>query len=211
MVTREVKVVRSSREKRSAVRASDGESRWGAVLAALGWSHRDAVAVVVAVATVSAVVINALYMQVGPHPSPMFNMAAPMPATNSGIGTTAAVAGRARPAEPSSAKADSARASLRAPTEIVADIQRELARRGFFDGVVDGRRGPRIEAAIRNFELAAGMMPNPEPTEDLLAAIRRSSVRGPARTAVGAANSASAPRPPQPIRNDPIATMLGRH
>jgi peptidoglycan hydrolase-like protein with peptidoglycan-binding domain len=162
----------------------------------------------VVVAAVCAVVINALFMQVGPHPAPMFKTtAAPTPATNSANGTTAAVGGRIRTGEPNTGKADPARASLRSTAEIVADIQRELARRGFFDGVVDGRRGPRTEVAIRDFEVAAGMMPNPDPTEDLLAAIRRSNVKGP-RTAVGTTTSATAPHAAP--RNDPIAAVLGR-
>ena len=198
-------MLRSSREKGNAVRAKDGESRWGAVLAALGWSHRDAVAIVAMVAAACAVVINAVFMQVGPHPAPMFkNVAAPLPATIPANGTTAAAGGRTRVAEPSIANPDPARASQRATPEIVADIQRELARRGFFDGVVDGRRGPRTEVAIRDFERAAGMMPNPEPTEDLLAAIRRSNVKGPARTTTGATTPRAAPP-----RNDPIAAVLG--
>ena len=48
-------------------------------------------------------------------------------------------------------------AAARPNTAVVADIQRELSRRGFYDGVVDGRYGPRTDAAIRDFEQAAGL------------------------------------------------------
>jgi len=201
--------VRNSRDKGRVLAAGEGESRSGLVLRALGWSRRDAVAAVVAVSAVGAIVINALFMQNGPHPAPMFNsVVAPPAAANSARGTTAAVTTRMRPPEPGLAKPEPARSPPRPMAEIVADIQRELARRGFFDGVVDGRRGPRTEAAIHDFALAAGMAPNPEPTEDLLGALRRSNLKAPKRTPTAGTASATAPRPPEPVRNDPIAEAL---
>ena len=200
--------MRNSRDKGRVLAGGEGESRSGLVAGALGWSRRDAVAAVVAVSAVGAIVINALFMQNGPHPAPMFNsVVAPTAAANSATGTTAAVAVRMRPPEPGLAKPEPARSPPRPVAEIVADIQRELARRGFFDGVVDGRRGPRTEAAIHDFALAAGMAPNPEPTEDLLGALRRSNLKAPKRTPA-AATAATAPRPPEPVRNDPIAEAL---
>jgi peptidoglycan hydrolase-like protein with peptidoglycan-binding domain len=88
----------------------------------------------------------------------------------------------------------------------VADIQRELARRGYFEGVVDGRSGPRTIAAIRDFEQTAGMRPSGEPTEFLLQSIKRSSAK-PSRTATIASTGAAPARPSsQPARNDANAT-----
>jgi hypothetical protein len=203
--------VRSSRDKGRVLAAGEGESRSGLVLRALDWSRRDAVAAAVAVSAVGAIVINALFMQHGRHPAPMFNNAVVPPAAATGAtGTTSAVAARMRPPEPGLAKPEPTRSPPRPMAEIVADIQRELARRGFFDGVVDGRRGPRTETAIQDFALAARMGPNQEPTEDLLAAIRRSNVKAPKRTraAAAATASATAPRPPEPVRNDPIGEVL---
>jgi hypothetical protein len=201
--------VRNSRDKGRVLAAGEGESRSGLVAGALGWTRRDAVAAAVAVSALGAIVINALFMQNGPHPAPMFNsVVAPPAAANSARGTTAAVTTRMRPPEPILAKPEPVRSPPRPAAEIVADIQRELARRGFFDGVVDGRRGPRTEAAIHDFALAAGMAPNQEPTEDLLAAVRRSNLKAPKRTPTAATASATAPRPPEPVRNDPIAEAL---
>jgi peptidoglycan hydrolase-like protein with peptidoglycan-binding domain len=83
---------------------------------------------------------------------------------------------------------------------VVADIQRELSRRGFYDGVVDGRYGPRTDASIRDFEQAAGLKPSTAPDEALLRAIQRSTVR-----------SKAGLRPPAPIpqaKPDPIADMI---
>ena len=107
-------------------------------------------------------------------------------------------------------------APTRSGPEIVADIQRELARRGFFDGVVDGRHGPRTDTAIRDFEQAAGLKASAEPNEALLQAIRRSNVKAAksaTTTTTAAATSPTTtgvapPRPPQPVRNDPIAEVL---
>src|SRR5215475_8584758 len=75
--TRGSNSVRSVRTSRAASRTADddrGGSRW-AVLQRLGWSHRDAVAFLVASATTVAILVNVLFMQSGPHPAPMFKSA----------------------------------------------------------------------------------------------------------------------------------------
>ena len=48
----------------------------------------------------------------------------------------------------------------RTPGAIITDIQQELARRGFFDGAVDGLYGPKTDRAIRAFERAARLKPS---------------------------------------------------
>jgi peptidoglycan hydrolase-like protein with peptidoglycan-binding domain len=83
------------------------------------------------------------------------------------------------------------------PGEIITDIQRELARRGYYDGTVDGLYGPKTDAAIRDFEQAAGLRPSTEANEALLQAI----VRAPAKLAKGITGATPAPRPPLPVRN----------
>ena len=111
------------------------------------WSGRDAVGLVVAVFTVTAILINALFLQTGPHPAPIFKSAGlePTPPT----------------------------LSSRTLGDITMDIQRELARRGFYDGSVNGLYGPKTHAAIRDFEHAAGLKPSIQPNEALLQAILR--------------------------------------
>jgi peptidoglycan hydrolase-like protein with peptidoglycan-binding domain len=79
----------------------------------------------------------------------------------------------------------------RTPGEIIGDIQRELVRRGYYDGVVDGLYGPKTDAAIRDFEQAAGLKPSTEPSEALLQAM----VRSPAKLSKAAPPSATAARP----------------
>jgi len=80
--------------------------------------------------------------------------------------------------------------ATRTRAQIVSDIQRELSKRGFFDGPTDGVYGAKTDAAIRDFEQAAGMKPSLQPDEALLRAIMRSAFL---------ASSPSAPRPPAPI------------
>lgn len=72
----------------------------------------------------------------------------------------------------------------------MAEIQRELAKRGFYDGPADGFYGPKTDAAIRDFEQTAGLRPSAEPNDNLLAIIARSNVRAkpaaPANDAIAA-------------------------
>ena len=190
------------------------------LLQALGWSGRDAVAFVVVVSAAILIFVNTLFLQPGPHPAPMVksSVAAIMPPATVAEPDAARAPARhlpsPRPPEaprrrPSTPRPRRPRPSLRAApataarpsTAVVADIQRELSRRGFYDGVVDGRYGPRTDASIRDFEQAAGLKPSTAPDEALLRAIQRSTVAL-ARPAV---------RPPAPIppaKPDPIGDMI---
>jgi peptidoglycan hydrolase-like protein with peptidoglycan-binding domain len=145
----------------------------------------DSLAAGVAGFAAIAILINALFMQSGPHPAPIFaNKPAPivLPLT----GPAAAVSA---PRKPVDAKLD----VTRPRSDTVAEIQRELTRHGFYDGFADGVYGPKTDAAIRDFEQAAGLRPSAEPNDLLLASIARSAIRA------------------QPVaiqRNDPIAALL---
>jgi peptidoglycan hydrolase-like protein with peptidoglycan-binding domain len=170
------------------------------MLRALGWSSRDAVAFAAGTCATVAILINVLFMQSGSHPAPMFK-GAPVPVKPAVTESIPAVTPRPRPVEATSAPApakSAAPSAPRAPGEIITDIQRELARRGYYDGTVDGLYGPRTDGAIRDFEQAAGLKPSTEPSEALLQAI----VRAPVKLAKGATGVTPAPRPPLPVRND---------
>jgi peptidoglycan hydrolase-like protein with peptidoglycan-binding domain len=166
-----------------------------------GWSRRDAVGFMVGAFATVAILTNALFMQSGSHPAPMFDKArARQVAVTSSVPP---LVPRPRPSEqvaaPASATAAAAPSSARPAGEIINEIQRELARRGYFDGVVDGLYGPKTDAAIRDFEQAAGLKPSLEPSEALLQSIMRSQVKS--------AKPAAAPpssRPP-PARNESVA------
>ena len=144
----------------------------------------------------TAILTNVLFMQSGSHPAPMFKSATasakPMPA-NDGAG---AVTTRPRQNEPAPVPVKAA--APRTPGEIISDIQRELARRGYYDGVVDGLYGAKTDGAIRDFEQAAGLKPSVEPNEALLQAI----TRAPAKLAKGTTGASPAAVRPTVARND---------
>jgi hypothetical protein len=147
----------------------------------LEWFKRrptDSVAAIIAAIATITIVVNALFLQSGPHPAPIFANK-PHPVADVKPGT---IVPRPRPAE------------ISARPEIVADIQRELAKRGFYDGAADGVYGPKTDAAIRDFEQTAGLRPSAQPNDVLLQTITRSTVR---------AKPAAAPS-----RSDPIASLL---
>jgi peptidoglycan hydrolase-like protein with peptidoglycan-binding domain len=180
-------------------RRSGSDAPRFAALARLGWSRRDAVAFAVAVLATVAIVVNGVLLQAGPHPAPMFKDAIAAitppakPVTKDTVKDTAATLPRPRPPEAT------AKVEARPTPEIIADIQRELIRRGYYDGVVDGRYGPRTDAAVRDFEQASGLKASTEPSEALLAAIKRSTAK-PAK-----APSGMRPAPVQQVRLEPNA------
>jgi peptidoglycan hydrolase-like protein with peptidoglycan-binding domain len=145
----------------------------------------------------AAILVNALFLQSGPHPAPLFK-ASPSPLAAGEATNTVVTVPRARPAEPVPAKLD-APAVARTPAEIMADIQHELARRGFYDGSIDGVHGSKTDSAIRDFEQAAGMKPSVQANEALLQMIVRSNIEAPRTAAAPAAG---------PGRNDAIGEMV---
>ena len=139
---------------------------------------RDSMAGAVAGFAAVAILVNALFMQSGPHPAPIFANK-PLPVEASPATQRKAVDVKAEVAKPRS--------------DTVAEIQRELLKRGFYEGAADGVYGPKTDAAIRDFEQASGLRPSAEPNDVLLASIARSAVKA------------------QPVaiqRNDPIAALL---
>ena len=160
------------------------------LLRALGWSPRDAVGVVLGVFVTLAILINVLFLQSGSHPAPMFKGA------RGPVKTAVATESTSVPPAPSKVAAP---AAPRSPGEIINDIQRELARRGYYDGAVDGLYGPKTDAAIRDFEQVAGLKPSTEPNDALLQAI----VRSPAKAVKGTTWATAAARP-TPVRSDNV-------
>ncbi len=172
-----------------------------------GWSRRDAVGFAVGAFATIAILVNVLFMQAGPHPAPMFKatsvaVKAPAPETP--------VVPRPRPVveqQPTTASPPKPPAPARTPGEIITDIQRELARRGYYEGTIDGLYGPRTDAAIRDFEQAASLKPSTEPNEALVQAISRAPAKA-SKTAAApgpaAAPVPAAARPPVPVRNDVV-------
>jgi peptidoglycan hydrolase-like protein with peptidoglycan-binding domain len=134
---------------------------------------------------VFAILINALFLQKGPHPAPIF-------ATRPLLQQEALPA--RVPGPTSHLKADLA---VQARVQLTANIQRELTRKGFYDGPADGIWGSKTDSAVRDFLQAAGLKVNPEASENLLRVISSNVVKPPT-----AAISSSPPA------SDPIAKLI---
>jgi peptidoglycan hydrolase-like protein with peptidoglycan-binding domain len=179
--------------KRSKRPEPDKPSRVGLAAVAIGRHPREFVGIVMATLATFAIFINALFMQKGPHPAPIFatrpvvKQAVPLAPPRPQIAQPAPVVAPA--AAPASA-AD----PLANRVQIISDIQRELNKRGFYDGAIDGVWGARTDSAARDFAQAAGLKMNVESNDALLRAIQSSNVR---HTAT------------EPARNnDPIAALI---
>ena len=166
---------------------TDVDDGAGRLAAAIGRHPREFVGIVMATVAIFAIFINALFLQHGPHPAPIF-------ATRPLLTQAAPVAlPRPRAVEPAAAPATVARSQA----QIIGDIQRELGRKGFYDGAADGIWGAKTDAAARDFAQAAGLKINAEAERSLAARDRH--VERPRRRA---------PRAPAPARNDPIAELI---
>jgi len=175
--------VRNSTARAQAVRAGR-LARTGSLIAR---HPREFVALLMGTLATGWIFTNALFLQKGPHPAPIFAtrphthqvpMAPPRPQV---------LAPAPVPAAAPAATAEQARGQL------VTDIQRELNRHGYYDGAVDGVWGARTDAAVRDFIQATGARVNADASDALLHAIKAAPVK---RTAV-------------PARaNDPIAALI---
>lgn len=155
----------------------------GRVAAAVGQYPREFVGILMGAAAMIAIFVNALFLQHGPHPAPIF--ATRLPATRpASMPHTRTVEPAATPAAP-----------VQTQAQIIAGIQRELNRKGFYEGAVDGLWGAKTDAAARDFTQAAGSKVPVEAGAALLHAIVTSSVTKPHAAAA-------------PARNDPIAALI---
>ncbi len=94
-------------------------------------------------------------------------------------------------------------AAARPPQPLVADVQRELAKRGLYDGPADGRTGPKTEAAIRAYEQSARLKVSGEASDALLAQMRRSTSGLTPPANVGGGDITGAVRPPGEVPVSP--------
>ncbi|HEY5378657.1 MAG TPA: peptidoglycan-binding domain-containing protein [Pseudolabrys sp.] len=164
----------------------------GRLAAAIGDHPREFVGIVMATVAIFAIFINALFLQHGPHPAPIY---AARPAL---IQETPIAQPRPRMVEsaPVSIPAPIAAPApvVRSQAQIIGDIQRELTRKGFYDSAADGIWGAKTDAATRDFVQAAGLKINVEAGEPLLRAITSSTMVAQKKAA--------------PTRNDPIAQLI---
>ncbi len=172
---------------------ADERSLWRRALThAFGRNPRDAIALGVVALAMGAILVNALHLQPGPHPAPIFKIRPRPVAAPEAVTSLASL----RPPQVPGSRAELATAG-RPRADVIADIQRELAKRGFYDGPADGISGPKTDAAIRDFIQASGLKIAAEPSDELLHALARSPVKAPSARGAGG-----------PSRGDPIAELI---
>ena len=135
--------------------------------------------------------VNALVMQKGPHPAPFF---AARPAPVTAPAPVVAQPTRVPPVQSLTPVAQQPAAPVLNRVQTIAEIQRELTRRGFYDGTADGIWGAKTDAGARDFAQSAGVKVDPNAPEELLRAMQTST--------------ATAAPLPQPVRRDPIAELI---
>lgn len=144
--------------------------------------------------TATAIVSNAMFLQNGRHPEPLFMTRPAPPVWQAPRPAPRAPALAARPdrlindppmpriaprqlsaAEPDAALAppDSQTVPPSSDVQLIAEIQRELARVGLYSGAIDGVLGARTEAAISAFQTVAGIVITGRPGADLLTALKQ--------------------------------------
>jgi peptidoglycan hydrolase-like protein with peptidoglycan-binding domain len=168
--------------RRGARADEDNDGRVARLGDAIARHPREFVGLLMATVATGWIFSNALFLQKGPHPAPIF--------TAHPLRHQSVPLAPARPRPPSVAAADTTEGKR---VHLVADIQRELGKRGFYDGVIDGLWGAKTDAAVRDFVQASGIKLAPEANDALMQAILASHVR----------------RASEPVRrNDPIAALI---
>jgi len=156
----------------------------GQLALAISEHPREFVALLTATAAIFAIVVNALFLQKGPHPAPIFAARPLLP-------QEATLA----PRLPGAQQVPASETNSAARHQLIVNIQRELTRKGFYDGTADGIWGAKTDSAVRDFIQTAGLKSSAEASEGLLRAITASTLK-PAST------SGAAPA------SDPIARLI---
>jgi len=148
--------------------------------------------------------INALWLQPGKHPSPLFDVMeavrqpAPPPLPQ-----------LRHPVPPSPAAVPETRVNPR--DAMVRDLQDELSRLGYYEGKVDGLTGPKTEAAVRAYQAARGLPVTGEGSADLLEQVRRTpQTAAPVRVAtppIRPEETTSSVQPRQTAPSEPPAAV----
>jgi Putative peptidoglycan binding domain len=136
--------------------------------------------------TAATIVSNALLLQTGRHPGPLFitrpeavatPAPVPLPRVRASQTDVAAPPIQAAPvAAPTPAK-------LALDTKPIKSLQSALAARGIYHGVVDGVLGSRTRAAISAYEKANGLPVTGEPSTLLLDTIEAQPLKAPSKPA----------------------------
>ena len=111
-------------------------------------------------ATAIGIMTNALVLQPGVHPAPLF------------VGTRPVAPATPAATEPPALRSSDGSAVGATDQSLIADIQQGLKDFGYYRGDVDGLDGPQTSQAILAFERAFRLTPTGEPSNNVLLAIR---------------------------------------
>lgn len=130
-----------------------------------------------------AIIVNAVMLQNEKHPAPLFRTIArvpdtsPVPPMRPGAGAmersaaftpTSLTATKPASLDRSKASAPVVTASPDSSEALLAEIQRELGKRGYYKGDTDGKPGPMTTQAIREFQFSQRVAVDGKPSEALL-------------------------------------------
>ena len=170
-------------------RGNEGAGRFRLVRTAcarLGWGVREMVAFAAGGCGAVAIVLNALFLQTGPHPAPFFSAGPPLDVPAETTSTVAVAVPRPRPPDPPPAKSETPPAKSEAaparseavPAKRVVAMQRALAQFGYGQikptGVVDGETRAAIEKFERDHRLPVTGQPSERLTREIAAMTGRS-------------------------------------
>lgn len=111
-------------------------------------------------ATAIAIMTNALALQPGAHPAPLF------------VGTRPVAPSAPAATQPPALRSSDGSAVGATDHSLISDIQQGLKDFGYYKGDVDGLDGPQTSQAILAFERAFRLTPTGEPSNNVLLAIR---------------------------------------
>ncbi|MCM5558622.1 peptidoglycan-binding protein [Pleomorphomonas sp. JP5] len=111
-------------------------------------------------ATAIAILTNALALQPGAHPAPLF------------VGTRPVAPATPAPTQAPTLRSSDGSAVGATDQSLIADIQKGLKDFGYYKGEIDGLAGPQTSQAILAFERAFRLTPTGEPSNNVLLAIR---------------------------------------
>ncbi len=155
-------------------------------------------------AVAAVILTNALALQPGAHPAPLFKDTRPVPPGAIAPATAGPVAEEVDSID-DLVRRTTGRAEPAIDSGLVREIQEELKARGYYLGEVDGLTGPMTSAAILRFEEEEGLRATGEPTGDVLAALRAG--RPDRRSEVVEPQPAPAHVPPPPPRPAELRPM----
>jgi hypothetical protein len=132
-------------------RIPESLSRSGRLAIAISRHPRESVAILMAGLATGAIFINALFLQNGPHPAPIFAMRAPA-ASAEVIAPPRPRVLETQPTPIPVPRRNDPIAELIAPSNRVLAVQRALAEYGYGQIKLTGAYGPETRAAIEKFE-----------------------------------------------------------